>query len=327
MSTPATLRAQTERLLRDPRSANFIRDFAAQWLDLQLIDFTSPDSDLYPEFDPVLQWSMIEETRAFLRELVAKDLPVRNVAESDFAMLNDRLAKLYGIPGVRGADVRRVSLPADSVRGGVLTQGSVLKVTANGTTTSPVIRGKWVLERILGIHPEPPPPGTPAIEPDIRGATTALEQLSKHRIIGNCASCHAKIDPPGVALECFDVMGAYRDRYRALDPAMADAKVRYGPESLPVQKWKPARPVVATDVLASGERFKDIREFKQLLAAQPDRLAASVVEKLVLFSTGADLSFADRAEVDRIVAATRSGEHGFRSLIHEVVQSPLFRSR
>ena len=141
-------------------------------------------------------------------------------------MLNERLAAHYGLPPVGGVALRRVALPADSLRGGLLTQASVLKVTANGTTTSPVLRGAWIMERILGKPPPPPPPGVPAVEPDTRGATTIREQLDKHRTVASCAACHAKIDPPGFALESFDVIGGWRDRYRALGDGEPRAGVR-----------------------------------------------------------------------------------------------------
>jgi mono/diheme cytochrome c family protein len=324
LGEPDVLRQQAERLLNDPRSRNFINDFAGQWLDLRLIDFTSPDSDLYPEFDSLLQWSMVEETRAFVDEMLRKDLSTKNIVDSDFVMVNDRLSKLYDIPGVRGFEIRRVDLPNDSLRGGLLTQGSILKVTANGTATSPVIRGKWVLERILGDPPNPPPPGVPAIEPDIRGATTVLEQLKQHRSVESCAVCHAKIDPPGVALECFDVMGAYREKYRALDPEKAEVKVSFGPERPPVQKYRDMLPVVSADHLPNGETFKNVNQFKQLLLKEPSRLATNVAEKLILFGTGAAISFADREEVDRIVKASSTSDFGFRTLVHQVIQSPLF---
>ncbi|MEM6278563.1 MAG: DUF1592 domain-containing protein [Verrucomicrobiota bacterium] len=150
---------QVDRMLRDPRSDRFLKEFLGSWLDLDLIDFTTPDEKLYPEHDPLLQWSMIEETSAFVRELIDRDLPAANIIDSDFAMVNWRLAKHYDLPPVDGMDVRPVALPAESPRGGILTQASVLKVTANGTTTSPVVRGVWLMDRILGDHPDPPPTG------------------------------------------------------------------------------------------------------------------------------------------------------------------------
>jgi hypothetical protein len=322
-----TLAAEVGRMLDDPRAERFLESFLGQWLDLRLIDFTAPDSELYPEFTELLQTSLVSETMAFMRELLKHDLAVSNVVQSDFAMLNDQLARHYGIAGVSGIELRKISLPADSVRGGVLTQGSVLKVTANGTTTSPVIRGKWVLERIMGITPEPPPPGIPAIEPDIRGANTVRQLLEQHRNNASCASCHAKIDPPGVALESFDVIGGWRTHYRALTGTDDMKKPGYGPTAPPPLRYTQGLPVDAADVLASGERFEDIRAFKQLLLRDPDQIARTLVKQLIVYATGAPVSFADRTEVERIITSTRSKQHGFRSLIHAVVESELFRTR
>ena len=159
LSTPEVLRAQTERLLKDPRSNAFVESFVDQWLDLRRIDATTPDQKLYPEFDELLKLSMMAETHAFFRELVDQDLSVRNLIDSKFAMLNRRLAEHYDVANVEGQQIHRVELPADSPRGGVLTQASVLKVTANGTVTSPVTRGSWVMTKVLNQPPPPPPPG------------------------------------------------------------------------------------------------------------------------------------------------------------------------
>src|SRR5204863_8318872 len=158
---------------------------------------------------------MVAETRAYFRELIDRNLDSTYLVKSDFAMLNQKLATHYGIPDVTGAQIRRVALPPDCPRGGFLTQAAILKVTANGTTTSPVPRGAFVMARLLGQPPEPPPANVPAVEPDVRGATTIREQLEKHRSIPACASCHSKIDPPGFALEVFDVIGGQRNRYRS----------------------------------------------------------------------------------------------------------------
>lgn len=170
---------------------------------------TTPDAMLYPEFDELLQWSSVRETHLFFEEVLNKNLSVRTFVDSDFAMLNGRLAQHYGIPEVHGVAFRRVSLMPEQHRGGVLTQASVLKVTANGTSTSPVLRGVWVLKRIIS-HTPPPPPNVPAVEPDIRGATTIRDQLARHRTTENCAGCHKRIDPPGFALENYDVIGSSR---------------------------------------------------------------------------------------------------------------------
>lgn len=327
LGDPALLHAQTERLLSDPRAGRFLDNFLGQWLDQRLLDFTAPDSDLYPEFSELMQWSVGEETRAFFRELLRNDLSVRNLIDSEFAMLNDTLARHYGIDGVSGTQFQKVSLPADSVRGGVLTQASVLKVTANGTTTSPVIRGKWVLERIMGITPDPPPPGVPAIEPDIRGAFTVQQQLEKHRSSASCATCHVKIDPPGVALESFDVIGGWRTTYRAMKRDRKAGRIRYLPDAPPPILYSEGLPVNSSDKLHDGRAFQNIRDFKQLLLADPDQIARTVASNLVVYATGAPVSIADRMEIERIVEQTRETGHGFRSLIHAVVQSGVFQLR
>src|SRR5262249_40450341 len=179
----------------------------------------------------------------------------------------ERLAKHYGIGGVDGPGFRKVKLPAESHRGGVMTMASVLKVTANGTNTSPVTRGAWVQDRILGAPPPPPPSGVPAVEPDIRGATTIREQLAKQRQIATCANCHAKIDPAGFALESFDVIGGWRDYYRSVGngkPVTIDGR------RMPYLQGKKVDPA---DVLPDGRKFKDIDELKQLLLADRDQLA------------------------------------------------------
>ncbi|MEW4490878.1 DUF1592 domain-containing protein [Thalassoglobus sp. JC818] len=324
---PDTLRSQVDRMLNDDRSDRFLKDFLDQWLDLRLIDFTVPDEKLYPEFDKLLQWSAVEETLAFVRKLVEEDLPSRNVIDSDFAMVNWRLAKHYDLPAVNEMHVQAVSLPKDSVRGGLMTQGSILKVTANGTTTSPVVRGVWLMERIMGIQPDPPPPGIPAIEPDIRGATTVREQLEKHRSLANCADCHAKIDPPGVALESFDVIGGWRDHYRAINEELEDLKPRYSPfQPVPI-RYVEGPLVDASYELADGRSFEDIQGFKRLLLEDERQIARGITKKLLIYSTGAEVSFSDREKVEAILDRAQSSEYGFRSLIHEIVQSSLFHRK
>ncbi|MEZ0277256.1 MAG: DUF1592 domain-containing protein, partial [Roseimicrobium sp.] len=217
LARPETLRAQVERMLKDKRADGFVTNFTGQWLDLRSIDATSPDANLYPEFDEMLKRAMVGETEAFFREVLTKNLPITNFIQSDFAMLNSRIAEHYSIDGVRGEQFQRVSLPKDSARGGVLTQASVLKITANGTVTSPVLRGAWVMKRLLGDPPAPPPPGVGSVEPDTRGAATIRELLDKHRHAESCMGCHSKIDPAGFALESFDVIGGWRERYRSKD--------------------------------------------------------------------------------------------------------------
>ena len=327
LSEGAALRKHTERLLSDAKSDRFLEQFLGLWLDLRLIDFTVPDEKLYPEFDKLLQWSMLEETRSFVRKMVDDDLPASNVIDSDFAMANWRLASHYGLPPVDGMEVRPVRLPADSVRGGLMTQGSILKVTANGTTTSPVVRGTWLMERIMGVTPKPPPPGVPAIEPDIRGATTVREQLEKHRAEKSCAACHAEIDPPGLALENFDVIGGWRENYRALNEELAEVREKYSWRRRTPIRYVQGPAVDASDALVDGRTFKDITEFKQLLLEDPRQIARGIVEKLVIYATGAEISLADRSEIEAILDRAEASDYGFRTLIHEVVQSSLFRRK
>jgi hypothetical protein len=269
----------------------------------------------------MLKAAMVQETHLFFNELLKHDLSLTNFVASDFTMLNERLAKHYGIPGVEGHAFRKVSLPPDSHRGGVMTMASVLKVTANGTVTSPVVRGAWVLDRIMGTPPKPPPGGVAAIEPDIRGATTIREQLAKHRQIESCASCHTYIDPPGFALESFDVIGGWRDYYRSVGngkPVTIDGR------RMPFAEGKPVDPA---DVLSGGRRFQNIDELKQLLLEDKDQLARGLTAKLLTYATGRAPDAADQPEIDAIVDEIRDENCGFRSLVHEIVQSELFRRK
>lgn len=329
LAKPAVLRAQTERLLKHPKARAFTEDFTGQWLALRNIEFTTPDARLYPEFDELLQVSMLRETHAFFDELLTKDLSVLNFVESDFAMLNSRLAKHYGIPDVNGLDIRRVALRPEWHRGGVMTHASVLKVSANGTTTSPVLRGVWLLDRILGRPAPPPPPNVPAVEPDIRGAKSIREQLAKHREVESCAGCHARIDPLGFALESYDVIGGWRERYRispapnqrngvewiTLNVNQRDLRLALGPKVDP------------GDTLADGRQFRDLAELKRLLLADPDSLARGLAEKLLIYATGHGLEFTDEVVLTDLVRKARAQKYGLRALIHEVVGSPTFQSK
>ncbi len=329
LTKPAVLRAQTERLLKHAKARAFTEDFTGQWLALRNIEFTTPDARLYPEFDELLQVSMLRETHAFFDELLTKDLSVLNFVESDFAMLNSRLAKHYGIPDVNGLDIRRVALRPEWHRGGVMTHASVLKVSANGTTTSPVLRGVWLLDRILGRPAPPPPPNVPAVEPDIRGAKSIREQLAKHREVESCAGCHARIDPLGFALESYDVIGGWRERYRispapnqrngvewfTLNVNQRDLRLALGPKVDP------------GDILADGRQFRDLAELKRLLLADPDSLARGLAEKLLIYATGHGLEFTDEVVLTDLVRKARAQKYGLRALIHEVVGSPTFQSK
>jgi mono/diheme cytochrome c family protein len=321
---PAVLRAQVERLLNDPRAHRFTENFAGQWLDLRNINATSPDPEIYGEYDDFLFWSMPNETQLFFEEVLRADLSLTNFIHSDWTFLNQRLAKHYGIPDVQGGELRKVKLPPGSHRGGVLTHASVLKVTADGTRTSPVLRGKWVLDRILGQPPSPPPPDIPTIEPDIRGATTIRQQLDKHRNTPACAACHRHIDPPGFALETFDVIGGWRDFYRG---SRAGRAGQVDLANYPGRKIFRGLDVETGGQTPDGRPFRDIDEYKQLLLADKDQLARSLARKLLTYATGADIQFADREVVEQLVTKSREKNYGFRSLVHEVVQSRIFLNK
>jgi hypothetical protein len=324
LGQPATLRAQVDRMLASPKAHAFVENFTGQWLDLRNIEATSPDKRLYPEFDEVLQTSMVGETEAFFTEMLARNESTANFIHSDWLMLNRPIAEHYGIEGVKGEEFQRVKLPADSPRGGLLTQASILKVSANGTTTSPVIRGAWVMKRLLGTPPPSQPADVGSIEPDTRGATTIREQLAKHRSVESCATCHREIDPPGFALESFDVIGGWRDRYRSQDKGDNANRKIHGRW---VWEYKLGLPVDATGELPDGRKFQDITQFKKLLIEQRDQVLKNVTEKLLTYSTGAGIRFADRTEVTRIIASVKAKGSGLRTLVHEVVESPLFLNK
>ncbi len=316
------LAAQTDRLLKDFRVTRFVEDFTDQWLNLRAIDDTSPDSKLYPEYarNDLLKRSSLYETRAFFQQMLQKNLTVRQFVDADWTFANEALARHYGIPGISGIRLQKVTFPGESPYGGLWTEPAVLKVTANGTFTSPVKRGVWIAERLLGIPIPPPPPNIPAIEPDTRGAKTLREQLALHRSKGACASCHAKFDPYGFALESFDVTGASRARYRLLNSAASpDGK---GPNAA---TWIEGLPVDGSGETPDGKQFADIRELRRILAADPAQLARGVTRHLVTYATGAPVTRVDQPAIEAIVHDAEKDGYGLRSLVQGIVQSELFR--
>jgi hypothetical protein len=327
LSQPETLRAETERLLADPKSRRFVDAFLDYWVDLRKIEDSTPSTTLYNDYylDDALVEAAVAETQLFFADLLTRDLPAKNLIDSNYTFLNERLANHYDIDGVQGIAMRRVELPKDSPRGGLLTHASVLKVTANGTTTSPVLRGKWIMERILGFE-IPQPPAVPAVEPDIRGAVTIRQQLEKHRADQSCAVCHNIIDPPGFALESFDVMGGWRDRYRGVDEDKP-AEPGRGKNGHPFV-FHYGLPVDSAGTLPNGQSFTNIRNFKRLLLqSQQETVARNLTKQLLTYSTGAPLRFSDREQLESILKTTQPTEYGLRSLIHSVVMSELFRNK
>ena len=327
LSDAEVLRTQTDRLLADPKSQRFVDAFLDYWLDLRKANATSPDADLYPDnyLDDLLVESSLLETQQFFAELIKKNLPASTVVASDFAMLNERLAQHYGLPSAPTVKIHRVSLPKDSVRGGLMTQASVLKVTANGTTTSPVVRGAWIMERFLGKPPPPPPKSVPAIEPDTRGAHTIREQLEKHRAMESCAACHANFDPAGFALESFDIMGGWREQYRALGDGEGTKPVGIGKNGQPFA-FHLAQNIDASGNLPDGRTFADIRTFKQLLLADEPQVARNLISQLTTYATGAPISFGDRPTIEQILNTT-GPDHRLKSILHAIIQSDLFQSK
>ncbi len=325
---PAVLRTQTERLLNGPKSTQFVNAFLDYWLDLRKMVGAAPDPILYGDYylDDLLTESALEETQAFFSEMIRSNLPARTIVDSNFVMVNERLAKHYGLPPFEGVQIRRVSLPPDSPRGGIMTQASVLKVTADGITTSPVLRGAWIMDRILGKPAPPPPKNVSAVEPDTRGTTTIRQQLAKHRDVESCALCHKDIDPPGFAMESFDVAGGWRERYRAVNDKKVPAEegIGHGGQKL---LFHYALGVDPSGVLPDGRKFADVREFKRLLLADEPQIARNLVRQMIVYATGAPALFSDRREVERILDHCRDAEFGTRSLIHELVQSELFLNK
>jgi len=319
-SKPEVLKQQIARMIKDPKINRFVNDFAGQWLDVDRVGEMKPDARLYPEYDAFLERSMIQETQRFFREVLVENLSIENFIDSDFAMLNDRLAEHYGIPDVAGGEVRRVELPRDSHRGGLLTQGSILMVTSNGTTTSPVVRGAWVLENFVGQPSPPPPPVGTDIEPDIRGATTIKEQLAKHRTIPQCNVCHRKIDPFGLALENFDVAGGWRDRYRKVKPgSRPSARRRFG------------QYVLGPSVESFGDspqlgKFDGFESFRKLLLANKQLVVRCVTEKMMTYALGRGLDFADEPTIDRITKQLDVDGNRLQSLVEQIVLSKAFQT-
>ena len=316
LKLPEILKGEVERLSHDEKSERFLKNFVGQWLEVNLVGDMQPDSKLYPEYDEDLERGMVAETESFIREMIQEDEPLLDLIDSDWAMLNARMAKHYGIEGVIGNDFRRVSLDkAKTVRGGLLTQASILNVTSNGTTTSPIVRGVFVLDQILGTPASPPPPDVPVIEPDIRGASTIQEQLEKHRSIAQCNNCHQKIDPYGIALENFDVIGGWRESYRALDPSK---NPRY-------PKLVEGKKVSSGDTMPRHGAFADFREFRDKLKKDEALLYHNMAHKLASYALGRSMDFADEPALKQIATETGKKGGGIRTMIFQLVQSELFQ--
>lgn len=300
LQRPEVLEAQARRMLADGKAHRFVTDFAGQWLGLNHIELMRPDPKLYGDYDPLLESLMREESERFFELVLRDNLPLRSFLDSDFVVINERLAHHYEIEGVTGNEFRKVSISADSPRGGLLGQASVLKLTSNGTRTSPVVRGVWVLENILGDPPSPPPADVEPIEPDVRGTTTIPEMLAKHRDVETCRDCHQSIDPWGFGLEHFDAVGAFRRAYHNGQPIDARGSV-------------------------SGSAFTGSEEMKGVLLGRSDQFVRAITEKLFTYALGHPLSVGERIIADDLAMDNVSRQAGFKDLMVEICMSPLFR--
>lgn len=323
LRSAAVLRKQTERLIESPRFARVVDNFLDYWLDLKDLHRDDPDIRLYPEyrFSDYLVDSMERETKAAFTELIQENLPITFLIDSDVIYVNDRLAAHYGLPPVVGSAIRKTSVPPSSPYGGFLTQAAVSKVTSNGTTTSPVIRGAWVMDRLLGDPPPPPPPSVPAVEPDIRGAKTMREILALHSRSPSCSGCHARFDPIGMALENFDVMGSWRQYYRGLEEGILVTGIdRAGHD----YSYRVAEPVDPSGKLLDGREFRDVHQLKSLLIQNPRQLARNLLERFAVYAIGTPVRFSDRREIDEILDRCAPSGYRVRDLVRGLILSRIF---
>jgi hypothetical protein len=323
LTDPRVLRLETGRLIDNSGFDRFVKSFASYWLDLRHLRRDDPDKRLYPEYqlDEYLVDSLERETLAFLTAMVRDNLPVRNLVQADFLFVNERLAKHYDLEPVYGAAMRRVPAPKDCMRGGLLTQGAVLKITAHGVSTSPVLRGAWIMDRILGQPPQPPPPGVPIVEPDIRGARTIRDQLAMHTKASTCASCHAKFDPAGLALENFDVMGHWRTHYRGTAEGERVTGIDQTGHDF---AYTIAGAVDASGALEDGQHFRDVRDLKAILAANDRQLARNLLHQLTTYATGTPVRFSDRREIEKMLDSCAADGYRSRDLVHALVRNRIF---
>jgi hypothetical protein len=299
---PGVLHAQVKRMLLDLKSKALVENFGGQWLQLRNLDSWKPDPDKFPEFDADLRDAMKRETQMFFEAIVREDRSILDFLDAKFTYLNERLAEHYGIPGVEGPQMRRVALTGDQ-RSGVLTQASVLTVSSYPTRTSPVIRGKWVLENILNSPPPPPPPGVPNLNEETVGTSASLrQQLEQHRANATCASCHSRMDPLGFGLENYDAIG----RWRTMDGKFS---------------------VDSSGVLPNGKSFQGPAALKGILKVDKDAFADCVTEKMLTYALGRGLERYDKPAVKSISGKLAAGNYRFSRLILEIVDSMPFEMR
>ncbi len=304
LSTPAVLEAQVRRMLADGRSRALVNNFAEQWLYLRNLASTTPDMRLFPDFDDNLRRSFRRETELFFESILREDRSVLDLLSANYTFVNERLAKHYGIPNIYGSRFRRVTFGPDSVRGGLLRQGSVLTVTSYATRTSPVIRGKWVLDNILGVPPPPPPPDVPALKEKSTGAKalSMRERIAQHRANPACSGCHQLMDPVGFSLENFDAVG----RWRTVEEG---------------------EPIDVSGSLPDGSKFAGARGLEKALLSRPEAFATTLTEKLLTYALGRGVEYYDAPAVRKVVRDARGRDFRFSSFIAGIVNSAPFQMR
>lgn len=309
LSQPAELERQVERMLNDPKAAAFTRHFPERWLKLYELGRMEPDrKGPYGHYFRVKDF-LVPQIEAYFSEVLTTNSPIRELIDSNYTFMNNRLGELIYKQEVVGAHLRKIILD-DPRRGGLLTTPGIMTVTANGVDTSPIMRGVFILENILGTPPPPPPPDVEPLSPDLRAARTIREQLAMHRDQQACQSCHRKIDPVGFPFENFDPIGRWRDHYPKAD-----------------KKAKQAMPVETASVLANGEEVKDIVTFKALLMKREPQVVRCLTEKMLTYATGRLMEAGDRGEIDQIVLELEGKENRLRDLVHLVVQSEIFQNK
>ena len=305
LTDPKSYNEVIQKLIQDQRMNTMVKNFTHQWLKFEKINVMKPDKNKFKKFYSTGAYGhLTSETSYFINYLIKNNLSIYNCLDSDFVMVNSNLAKHYGLKGLKGSGFQALKLPPDSIRGGLLTQASVMAATSNGVDTSPVMRGVFVMENLLGINAPAPPPDVEPIEPDIRGAQSLVEQLKKHRENESCANCHKKIDPLGMPLESLDVVGSFRKDYG-------------GKKKLPVE---------ATTVTSNGTKINSIKEYKNFLMSNKHMFAKCITEKLLSYATGREMTYLERGEIDKI-AKKLEKEDGFRDLLITVLNSNTFKSR
>jgi hypothetical protein len=300
---PAVLNVQVTRMLRDPKASALVENFAGQWLQFRNIDVVRPDLERFPQFDDGLRLAMRRETELFIEDVVHNDRSILDLLDAKYTFVNERLARFYGIPGIKGPEFRRVDVSQTERGGGVLSQASVLTVSSYSTRTSPVLRGKWVLENLLNAPPPAPPPGVPPLDEAKAGQTATLRmQMEEHRKNPVCASCHAKMDPLGFGLENFNAIGEWRTE---------DGKF----------------PVDASGVLPDGRTFRTPAELKVLLKQDRAIFARALTEKLLIYALGRGLERYDRPTVAEIAGKLPAQDYRFSSLVLGIVNSLPFQMK